>query len=293
MAGCYFASNTAWLRGLGFEAKRVVCEAREQGMFTTIERENFAKHGLIKRKDFLPMEKLANARKMIFQHLEQEGIWRNGGWSLNNYPQSTELTAGMALLKPLWRRPTMIDLASGEASAAASALVDARPVFPMDRHPALLFTLPNATTWTLPHQNWHLDMPRLAEGGIPGVQIFGFLETVAPGGGGTLAVAGSHRLLNQGVRISSADLRKKLMQERYFVELMSNQSDDRLRFMREVGHVGDVELQVVEMTGEPGDVYFMDLRVLHTVAPNTLPIPRIMLTQRYLLESSRIALYGK
>ena len=35
-----------------------------------------------------------------------------------------------------------------------------------------------------------------------------------------------------------------------------------------MGHVGDVELQVVEMIGEPGDAYFMDLRVLHTYAHN-------------------------
>lgn len=262
-------------------------------MFTTIERENFAVHGLIKRRNFLPLEKLANTRKVIFQHLEREGIWCNGRWCLNKSTQSTELAAGFALLKPLWRHPTMVALASDEAQAAASALVNARPVFPMDRHPSLLFTLPNATTWTLPHQNWHLDLPRLPDGGIPGVQIFACLEIVEPGGGGTLAVTGSHRLLNEGRRISSGNLRKQLKQEPYFAELMSNKTDDRLRFLREVGHVGDVELQVVEMIGEPGDVYFMDLRMLHTVAPNTLQIPRIMLTQRYLLESSRIALYGK
>jgi hypothetical protein len=29
------------------------------------------------------------------------------------------------------------------------------------------------------------------------------------------------------------------MQELYFDELMSNKTDDRLRFMCEVGHVGD------------------------------------------------------
>lgn len=262
-------------------------------MFTKLERENFAVHGLIKRRNFLPPEKLANARNVILQHLEQAGIWCNGGWRLDKSTPSTAPDAGMALIKPLNRHQTMIDLASGEASAAASALVNARPVFPMSPQPGLLFTLPNATTWTLPHQNWHLDMPRLPDGGVPGVQIFAFLETVETGGGGTLAVTGSHRLFNQGVRISSGDLRKKLKQERYFAELMSNKTDDRLRFMREVGHVGDVKLQVVEMTGEAGDVYFMDLRVLHTVAPNALQLPRLMLTQRYLLESSRIALYGK
>lgn len=263
-------------------------------MFTPIERENFAVHGLIKRKNFLPPEKLADARNVIFQQLAAAGIWRDGGWSLDQYTPSTELTAGMALVKPLDRHQTLIELVSGEAPAAASALVNDRPVFPMSPHPGLLFTLPNATTWTVPHQNWHLDMPRLPDGSVPGVQIFACLERVEPGGGGTLAVTGSHRLLNQkGVRISSGDLRKQLKQERYFAELMTNKPGDRLRFLREDGHVGNVALRVVEMTGEPGDLYFMDLRVFHTIAPNTLAIPRLMLTQRYLLAAARFALYGK
>lgn len=263
-------------------------------MFTAIERENFAVHGLIKRRNFLAPEKLANARHVIFEQLGQAGLCANGRWSLDQSPQVTAPVGGMALVKPLNRHQALIELTSGEAPAAASALVDERPVFPMDQRPALLFTLPNATTWILPHQNWHLDLPRLPGGDIPGVQIFAFLEKVEAGGGGTLAVTGSHRLLNQkGVRLRSADLRKQLKRERYFAELMADKTADRLRFMREVGHVGNVALQVVELTGEPGDVYFMDLRVLHTAAPNTRPIPRLMLTQRYLLASARLALYGK
>ena len=261
-------------------------------MFTTTERETFARQGLIKRENFLPAEKVDAARKVIFHQLAQAGLWHNGGWALDKARPATELTAGMALVKPLDHHPAIMALASEEAPAAASALVDGRPLFPMSRHPGLLFTLPNATTWTVPHQNWHLDLPRLADGGVPGVQIFAFLETVEPGGGGTLAVTGSQRLGNTGVRISSGDLRKQLKRTPYFAKLMSYQADDRLRFLHEVGQVGDVVLQVVEMTGEAGDVYFMDLRVLHTIAPNMRSIPRLMLTQRYLLEAARIALYG-
>lgn len=262
-------------------------------MFTTAERETFATYGLLKRENFLPAAKVANARTVIFQHLAHAGLWHNGEWTLDKEQPATALTAGMALVKPLDHHPAIIELASAEAPAAASALVDGRPVFPMSRHPGLLFTLPNATTWTVPHQHWHSDMPRFAEGGVPGVQLFAILETVEPGGGGTLAVAGSHRLGNTGVRISSGDLRKQLKREPYFAALMSNPTGDRLQFLREVGHVGDVELQVVEMTGNAGDIYFMDLRVFHTIAPNARPIPRIMLTQRYLLESFRLALDGR
>lgn len=270
-------------------------------MFTASERENFALYGLIKRPNFLPREKLNNARNLIFQTLEEKGIWRNGEWLLGDDIRSTDLTAGRDLVKSLERHRVMIELVNDQAVAAANALVEGRPVFPMGHYPGLLFTLPNATHWRVPHANWHQDMPRLAENEIPGVQIFAFLERVDKGGGGTLAVTGSHRLHNDGVRISSTDLRKKLRQYPYFAELMSNSAgastdanaEDRLHFVRQSGKVGDVEVRVVEMTGEPGDVYFMDLRVLHTIAPNALRIPRIMLTHRYLLESARIALEGK
>lgn len=262
-------------------------------MFTTTERETFARHGLIKREKFLPAEKVDAARQVIFQHLAQAGLWRDGSWTLDQEQLTTDLMAGMALVKPLNHHPAILALANDEAPTAASTLVGGRPLFPMSPHPGLLFTLPNATTWTLPHQNWHLDMPRLPDGGVPGVQIFAFLETVEPEGGGTLAVTGSHRVGNTRARINSGDLRKQLKREPYFAALMADSTGDRLHFLHKVGRVGNVELQVVEMTGAPGDVYFMDLRLLHTIAPNARPIPRLMLTQRYLLEAARIALYGK
>lgn len=50
--------------------------------------------------------------------------------------------------------------------------------------------------------------------------------------------------------------------------------------------------RVVELHGEPGDAFFMDLRILHTLAPNASSVPRILLAQRFLLESLRAAAYG-
>ena len=162
----------------------------------------------------------------------------------------------------------------------------------MTDSPQLLFTLPNAESWTVPHSIWHLDLPRLPDSGLPGVQMFAFLDTVAPGGGGTLVVTGSHRLLNEGRRISSKQLKKRLKREPYFRDLMSRGFADRHRFIRERSRLGDVELQVVELHGEPGDVFLMALRILHTLAPNAARVPRIMVTQRFLLESLQGAAYA-
>jgi len=45
--------------------------------------------------------------------------------------------------------------------------------------------------------------------------------------------------------------------------------------------VGDVALEVVELTGVPGDAFFTDLRVLHAGAPNAADHPRMMATHRF------------
>lgn len=260
-------------------------------MFTKAEHDHFALHGLVKRSGFLSPAQLARAREVIFQQAEKEGVWNAGQWLLERQEFIAGLAAGMAMIKPLNRHPAIIDLASGETLDAASALADGRPVYPLNPHPGLLCTFPNATVWSLPHQSWHLDLPRLAEGGLTGVQIFAILDDVETEGGGTLAVTGSHRLLNDSGRISSSDLRKRLKRETYFAGLMSNKPINRLQLMRQPGRVGDVEVRVVEMTGKAGDMYFMDLRMLHNIAPNARPRPRLMLTQRYVLEHARNEFY--
>jgi hypothetical protein len=103
-------------------------------------------------------------------------------------------------------------------------------------------------------------------------------------------VAGSHRLLNTGQLIRSKDVKKRLKRWPYFGRLMAKDTPDRGRFVHEIGHAGDVEVQVVELTGKPGDVYLTDMRLLHTLAPNTARVPRIMVTQRFFPDSTRTAL---
>ena len=61
------------------------------------------------------------------------------------------------------------------------------------------------------------------------------------------------------------------------------------------GSVGEVALRVMELTGQPGDVWVMDLRVLHSAAPNAADRPRLMVTHRFLradLMAEVAAAYG-
>ncbi|MCY4056965.1 MAG: phytanoyl-CoA dioxygenase family protein [Gammaproteobacteria bacterium] len=177
-------------------------------------------------------------------------------------------------------------------------LAGGRSVRPMGNRPQFLVTMPNAEEWTVPPTIWHVDLPRLPSNCLVGIQVFTFLSDVVPKGGGTLVVAGSHRLLNNGSRVRSKNIKKRLRRLPYFQDLMSKQSVDRERFLTEPGKAedpdaGDVPLRVVELCGRPGDVYLADMRLLHTLAPNATNEPRVMLTHRFVIEEFADALWDE
>jgi len=261
-------------------------------MLTHSQTAVFQARGLIRLDDFLPAQKVATARDIVYGVLEQHGIRQEGTWHLDQFEPSTSVVAGSKLVRGIKKSKAFADLMISDLNDAAMELVDGRTIFPMMDRPQLLFTLPNAESWTVPHSIWHLDIPRLPKSGILGVQVFTFLDTVEPGGGGTLVVAGSHRLLNTGEHIRSKNVKRRLKREPYFRDLMSKDVTDRAGFMQRLGSVDDVQLQVVELYGRPGDVYLMDMRMLHTLAPNASSVPRMMLTHRFLLEECREAIYG-
>jgi len=260
-------------------------------MLTGSQRAEFQTRGLLRLDGFLPADRVAQARGVVLRILGQRGVRRDGAWHFEHLPEATGPAAGMGLVRNAGRSQACRELMTAELLAVIRALLDGQPVVPMVDAPQVLFTLPNAPCWTVPHCNWHLDMPRLPDRCVPGIQLFAFLDTVAPGGGGTLVVAGSHRLLNTGNRISSKDVKRQLRREAYFRDLMSAQCADRARFLHDPGHAGDVELQVVELHGHPGDLFLMDMRLLHSVAPNAARVPRIMLAHRFLLPSTWEAVF--
>ncbi len=76
-------------------------------------------------------------------------------------------------------------------------------------------------------------------------------------------------------------LRSHAFFKRFYAEPPS-EPEDRARLMGETHLVGDVELKVLELTGQPGDAYFTDLRVAHTGRPNSSDHPRLMITRPFL-----------
>jgi len=158
-----------------------------------------------------------------------------------------------------------------------------------ERWGSLLVTFPDSRDrWDVPHQSWHLDFPapRSPEQ-LFAVRIFTCLAKLAPGGGGTLFVAGSHRLVQDAVRkagvdrLRSADARKALIRTCPWVKALCSfdETVDRVQqFMNRGVTAGEVEVRVVEMTGEPGDCLLAHPLMLHAGAKNCSPLPRLVLS---------------
>lgn len=246
-------------------------------MLTQHQIETFKEKGLIRLDKFLPIEKVCAAQDFIFRLAEKEGAWQDGAWQLGPTSDRPEFT------KPISKSAFNI-LTTPELQAVINLLVSGQPLKTIG-NPSLLFTLPQAPPWAMLN-SWHLDVPRQSHGGLPGVQMFTFLNMVIPRGGGTLVVTGSHRLVSNRKFIRSKDVKKRLQEYPYFQALTSNDLRNPEHFLTTPGKVSGVELQVVELYGEPGDVFLTDMRILHTGSRNIADIPRLMVTQRYYLEST-------
>jgi hypothetical protein len=139
---------------------------------------------------------------------------------------------------------------------------------------------------SLPRPPWHLDIggaERLSP--LPILRVFTFLEPAAPHGGGTLYVAGSHRLAMDieralGGPVRSAQVRDWLRAEHpWFANLLSAPTADLRALINLEAQVGSHPVRLEEMTGDPGDLIIMHPAILHGTAHNGLDRPRIMLTE--------------
>jgi len=267
-------------------------------MLTPSQIRTFEISGLLRLPAVLRPEPADLHRENIQRLARRSGAWKAGVWHRRFGAEDGRL------LKRIRKSTELGSFVSPEVHQLMVELVGRRPITPWTDQPELLFTLPRSSrsgprvtpaepAETAPselrvrrHFAWHVDIERLAEPGVTGVQFFTFLDTVEPGGGATVAVTGSHRLVNDGTRMRFEEVKAELAGRPFFRDLFSRDAtpEDTLGA---VGRADGVDLQVVELVGQPGDVYLMDLRVLHSRSPNTREAARMMVTQRFLLESVR------
>jgi ectoine hydroxylase-related dioxygenase (phytanoyl-CoA dioxygenase family) len=158
-----------------------------------------------------------------------------------------------------------------------------------ERWGSLLVTFPESRDrWDVPYQSWHLDFPGArAPEALFAVRLFTCLARLQPGGGGTVFVAGSHRLVQdllrkeESERLRSAEAREAMIRTCPWVKELCSRDEktDRVhRFMKSGTEFGDIEVRVVEMTGEPGDVIVTHPLLLHAGAKNCAAVPRLVLS---------------
>jgi len=166
--------------------------------------------------------------------------------------------------------------------------------------PLVCFPSPEAR-WEVPRRHWHLDLPEGQWGfGLPGVRIFVLLDRVETHAGSTCFVAGSHLLVqrvvgeSRGVEpLSSARMRKALARRSSWIRALLAETDGPERTARLLAgpsRTMGIELRLAEIVGEPGDVFVMDLRLLHAPAPNCGSAPRLVLGQAIHAEGGRSVL---
>jgi hypothetical protein len=118
--------------------------------------------------------------------------------------------------------------------------------------------------------------------------VFAHLAPVRPGGGGTLVITGSYPPTTpSGPQAGNTPVRSREVKTHlstmhpWLRDLWNGDGDtDRIHRYLTAGAVIDgVPVRVEELTGEPGDAVIMHPRLLHVVAPNSLPAPRMMLLQ--------------
>jgi hypothetical protein len=257
--------------------------------------EQFERQGVVRLEGLFSAEGVRCAREAVLRRLAKAGITQAGGWRLDDprwdafrasnpwFRVSNPLPSAMigdpqrsAEVEALGREPAL--------AAAADALLGGRG---FDRggqqRLRVLLNVPDPGAWTMP-TGWHADSPRLASDERPGLQLFAFLDVVEPDGGGTFVMAGSHRLLNKGrfltVRQVADGFQRHAFFKRFDPEAPAG-AEERSSLMSETQLDGDIELKVLELTGQPGDAYFTDLRLAHCGRPTYADHPRMMVTRPF------------
>lgn len=109
--------------------------------------------------------------------------------------------------------------------------------------------------------NWHVDVSSFQ---FPGVQAFLLIDEVQRYGGATMGLCGSHRL-----------------KKRYALNSLREFTSTK-----EIGQpfvLDGHQLSIYEMCGKAGDIFIMDMCLLHTPSINTTQHLRMMATSRFFI----------
>lgn len=244
-------------------------------------RADFDEHGFVRLNQAFPDEVGGMVRALWAELARRHGIAEDR--------PSTWTTAEPRGLAALRRAGVFDPLATPRMRAAITEILGdggwPRPFSWGDP----LVTFPTAGPWNVPTTGWHLDFP--ARGSAAGTLLLkwlGYLAPVHPGGGGTVVLAGSHRLVGRYLTRTdpsdpgrSPELRDAIFGTDPWLRSIREPGDPAeraARLLERGATVDGVPVRVVELTGQPGDVVFMHPHLFHAPAPNRSAAPRLMVT---------------
>lgn len=154
---------------------------------------------------------------------------------------------------------------------------------------APLVTFPCASCdWELPATQWHLDfVVSGASEHLPGVRVLAFIAPVASRGGGTLVLRGSHRLAQRLLDDReagdgrSSSVRQVLARRHEWLRSLwtpANRAERIRRHMESGTMLAGLEVRVVELTGNAGDIVLMHPWTFHAPSMNCDTTPRLMVS---------------
>ena len=242
------------------------------------QHEEFDVRGVLRLPDFYPKADIDVMADRLWAFLDtHHGMHRDR-------PESWTV-AHPAQFQTLKRAGAFAALGSQELFALADALLGPgnwhRPPF----WGAPLVTFPTPVP-TPPHAAWHLDIdPANPLVPMPTLRVFTFLEPLVPHGGGTLYVAGSHRLAidlerAEGRTVRSKEVCSRLREDHpWFADLLAAPLAELHPRIGETAEIGPYQLRLEEMTGAAGDVIVMHPAIVHGIGHNARDRPRLMLTE--------------
>jgi hypothetical protein len=246
---------------------------------SSAEKNVFEEKGIIHLKRFASLKSVNEVKNSINAELDRLKLSGKGSPAtakLRSMPFFQQITSLSQMVKV---GPEFGKLFSEELIQTMNELADTR-LKPSTPYPQLLLSLPQKENWTIRNLNWHLDLEVPKKNEIPGVQAFILIDDVKPKGGATLALAGSHKL-HYVEAAKNGNAHTVLRQDKVFGKLFNSDKiseEDLLKPHR----VSGIEVSILEMAGQAGDVFLMDLRVLHSPSLNVSKNFRMMATNRFI-----------
>jgi hypothetical protein len=254
-------------------------------MLTPRQREHFAERGFVRLPGVFSRDAAAAMERRVWEWLERHhGVRRDDptSWTL----------AQPTGLQPL-RRQAVFDPNGGALLLEALDELLGAGCWKRPREwGGFLVSFPSAGA-TRARAPWHTDFDYRGPGDrVFGALVFSYLCDVPAGAGGTLVVAGSPRVIRRFVegrpRASLAPMktvRLALMHsDPWLAALAAEENAARLDLapLRGERSVAGVPVEIVELSGEAGDVVVGHPWLLHRGAPNRGERPRFMRVQRVL-----------